>query len=79
MCGNKELVGLSRIEKNFMDSLQFKCQHEEEHDCQAVLKYENIRTHLEKDCVHKIEFPIIVEEKKVEVIVAPPAPGPPVP
>ena len=57
LCGKSELGPLSRIEKNFLSNIPFKCQHEEEFGCKAVVKYEDYRKHLQNDCVHKIELP----------------------
>ena len=55
MCGSQTLLKLGRIEMNILKALTFKCQHAEEYKCTAIVKYENIRKHLENDCVHKIQ------------------------
>ena len=47
-----------------MNNLSFKCQHADEHGCQAIVKYEFYKKHLADDCVHKLVFP---EEKKIAV------------
>ena len=69
-CGGRTVVGLSRIDKNILNSLTFKCQHADEHGCEAVIKYENYKKHLKEECVHKLVFP---EEVKPVVKVTPPA------
>jgi len=60
MCGSEKLVLLTKIEKSILNSLPFTCQHADEHKCTAVVKYGDMKAHLEKECVHKIEF----EEEK---------------
>ena len=53
-CGSAKLKSLGRIEKNILNNLPFKCQHSDEHNCEAVLKYEDIKRHLKHECVTKI-------------------------
>ena len=65
-CGSKTVVGLSRIEKNLLNNLSFKCQHANEHGWEAIVKYEFYKKHLAEDCVHKLVF---LDEKKVGVAV----------
>ena len=55
-CGSKTTQALGRIERNLLNGLVFKCQHEPE-GCEAEVKYENYKSHLEKDCVKKLVFP----------------------
>ena len=55
-CGSNKTVQLSRIEKNILNNLSFKCQHADEHGCEAVVKYEFYKKHLAEECVHKIVF-----------------------
>ena len=56
MCGSKDVVPLSRIETQLLNSLKFKCQHAAD-GCQQVLKYEDLKQHLRRDCVIKLEIP----------------------
>ena len=63
-CGSRKVVGLSRMERNILNSLTFKCQHADEHGCEAIVKYEDYKKHLKEDCVHKLVFP---EEAKPAV------------
>merc|ERR1719375_2238950 len=39
-CGSKKTCNLSRIERNILNNLKFKCQHAEEYNCKKVVKYE---------------------------------------
>ena len=64
MCGSKKVTKLSRIERNILNNFEFKCQHAETHGCKSVIKYENTRAHLEKECIEKIVFP---EEVKIPI------------
>ena len=56
-CGSKELVKLSRLERNLLNGLFFKCQHADSHGCEATVTYERLQHHLENECVHKVAFP----------------------
>jgi len=57
-CGGRKISEIGRIEKNVLNQLVFTCQHKDEHGCEAVIKYENYKKHLETECVHKIVFPV---------------------
>ena len=54
-CGSSKTIELSRIERNLLNSLSFKCQHAEEHGCQSVVRYEHYRQHLAIECVHPLK------------------------
>lgn len=56
MCGEQKLAPMTRLERNALNSIIFNCQHAESHGCKAKLKYDNIRVHLEKECVYKLNF-----------------------
>ena len=64
-CGSRKVVGLSRIEKNILNSLSFQCQHADEHGCTAVVKYEFYKKHLQEECVHKLVFPEEVKKEQM--------------
>ena len=77
-CGSKELTELTRIERNILDSLKFKCQHsllEGDQKCTAIVKYEHIRKHLETECTKRLKLPtkksdvIVTKEPKIDEIV----------
>ena len=59
-CGSNKLITMSRIEKNVLNNMTFKCQHADSYNCKATIKYENYRRHLELDCVHKLVFPMTI-------------------
>lgn len=58
MCGSKKIVNLSRLERNILNNLKFRCQHEDEFGCTEVLTYETYKQHLAKECVEKVAFPV---------------------
>jgi len=50
-------MALSKIERNLLNQLSFTCQHQDEHGCEAEVRYEHLKTHLASDCKSKLEFP----------------------
>ena len=56
MCGSKKLIPLTRIERNILNTMTFTCQHADDFECDAKIKYCDMKSHLKNDCKNKIEF-----------------------
>ena len=50
-CGSRKNVDLSKLERAIINNLPFTCQHADEHGCEAVVKYEDMKKHLKNECV----------------------------
>ena len=54
MCGSNRVAELGRIERNILNSLSFRCQHSSK-GCTATVRYQDMHTHLTKECVKRIQ------------------------
>ena len=63
-CGCSKLVSLSKIEKNILSSLKFKCT---ENFCSKIFSYDNFKNHKTKEC-SKLAFLDYAEELRLDQI-----------